>query len=562
MATEKQNAQENTAPVKKRRSKKSRRRARRIGFVVTLSVLLILLIGAAVAAVILGHNIHNSGKTLPNVYLDGVFVGDMTREEVVQTLLDSGWDERYGGTLKVTLPAEIEFELDYYEAGISFTAEEAAEFAMRYGHEGSEMDSLAAYIDNMSHAVETFEGTPELNEDYIREKASDGAARFELRTAFGDYKIDKTKNVITMLKGGGQITVDRDALTEQVLRALQRRDTQLNCSFTRDSVSTPDFYALYDELHVEPEDAYYDPVNDVVVPEVEGFTFDPAEAQRIWEETETASELSIPVTFLHPTLTASELQDLLFRDTLGSKTTYFRGSTGNRINNIWLVCQKLDGLILLPGEQFSYNGFIGERTLEAGFKYAGAYDNGKEVQEIGGGICQTSSTLYNAVLQANLQVDERTYHYFEVTYLPKGLDATVSWPGPDFKFTNNRDYPIRIHAECDRENYALTMEIIGSNVDGTYCIPESKFWQWYDDEYPTVQIGWTADSYRVIYDKDGNEISRTKEARSFYWFHDKDIKWPKEKTDPTPPPAPEPTPPPDPDPEPEPEPTPDTIIEG
>ena len=534
-------APEVKAAVKKpapRRSKKKRRRAARIGLAVTMSVLLILLVGAAVAAVIMGHRILNSDKTLPNVMIGDVAIGDMTKEEVVKTLLDNGWDEENGGTLTVTLPADIDFELDYYEAGVSFTAEQMADFAYTYGHDGSDMEALMAYIDGMSNLVDVSDQELTINEDYIREKAEDGATRFEVRTAFGEYKLDPKKSVMTLLKGGGQMTIDRDALVEQVTRALLRHDKELNCSFAREAVSTPDFNMLYDQLHVEPVDAYYDPVNDKIIPEVEGFTFDPEEARRLWEEAEIAGPVVIPIQYLHPEVTAGELEELLFRDLLGARTTYYWGSTRARINNISLVAQKINGLILLPGEQFSYNGFVGQRTEEAGFQSAAAYDNGKVVYEIGGGICQVSSTLYNAVLSANLQVDDRTCHYFEVTYLPKGLDATVSWPGPDFKFTNNRPFPIKIVAISNERSTSITFEIWGSNVDGTYVVPASSWWPYYDTTHPEVQIGWKAVSFRDLYDKDGNLISRTEEDYSTYYFHEEDIEWPEETPKPTPTPKP------------------------
>ncbi len=519
-------------PAKRRSSRKRRRRAAKIGFVVTLSVLLILVVGAAIAAVIVGHNIQESGKTMPNVYIGELNVGELTKEEVEKALLDSGWDEQNGGTLTVTLPADIDFTLDYYEAGVSNTAAQMAEAAYAYGHGGSALDALRTYIDSMSNR--TLITPPELtvNDEYIRGISDDGAARFELRTAIGEYTLDEKNQVMTMLKGGGQMTVDRDALAQQVTRALLRHDSELNCSFARESVATPDFNLLYNELHIEPADAYYDPETDSIVPEVEGFTFDPNKARRLWEAAEAAEMVSIPIEYLHPTLTAKDLEELLFRDLLGTRTTDFSFSTPNRANNVRLVAEKLDGLVLKPGEQFSYNGYVGQRTEEAGFLAAPAYDNGKVVYEVGGGICQVSSTLYCAVLSANLQVDDRTCHYFEVNYLPRGLDATVSWPSPDFKFTNNRDYPVKLRATAGSD-MRLTIEIWGSNIDGTYVVPTSSWWAYYDEEHPKVQIGYKAVSYRDVYDKDGNLIERIEEDYSTYYFHDEDIKWPEPTPKPT-----------------------------
>ena len=519
-------------PAKRRSSRKRRRRAAKIGFVVTLSVLLILVVGAAIAAVIVGHNIQESGRTMPNVYVGELNVGELTKEEVEKALLDSGWDEQNGGTLTVTLPADIDFTLDYYKAGVSITAEQMAEAAYAYGHGGSDLDALRTYIDSMSNR--TVIAPPELtvNDEYIRGISDDGAARFELRTAIGEYTLDEKNQVMTMLKGGGQMTVDRDALAQQVTRALLRHDSELNCSFARESVATPDFNMLYNDLHIEPADAYYDPETDSIVPEVEGFTFDPNEARRLWEAAEAAEMVSIPIEYLHPTLTAKDLEELLFRDLLGTRTTDFSFSTPNRANNVRLVAEKLDGLVLKPGEQFSYNGYVGQRTEEAGFLAAPAYDNGKVVYEVGGGICQVSSTLYYSVLCANLQVDDRTCHYFEVNYLPRGLDATVSWPSPDFKFTNNREYPIKIRATAGTD-MRLTIEIWGSNIDGTYVVPTSSWWAYYDEEHPKVQIGYKAVSYRDVYDKDDNLIERIEEDYSTYYFHDEDIKWPEPTPKPT-----------------------------
>lgn len=191
-------------------------------------------------------------------------------------------------------------------------------------------------------------------------------------------------------------------------------------------------------------------------------------------------------------------------------------------------------MILLPGEEFSYNQTVGKRTKENGFGEAGAYLNGETVQEVGGGVCQTSSTLYNAVVLANLEVTERTNHTYISSYVPIGRDATVSWGGPDFKFKNNRDYPIKIEA-----SYAggkLTCKIIGTDVDGSYVkfTSERTGDVAYNTKYEndatipegqqvTKQAGSNggkAVSYRLVYDKDGKLLSKKKEANSYYKGHE------------------------------------------
>lgn len=135
----------------------------------------------------------------------------------------------------------------------------------------------------------------------------------------------------------------------------------------------------------------------------------------------------------------------------------------NRCSNIKLASSKIDGLILLPGEVFSYNETVGERTVKAGFKEAGVYANGRHDTGIGGGICQVSTTLYNAVLLADLQIVERQNHSMPVAYVPVGRDATVNWGSIDFKFKNNLDQPIAVTRIYT--NNSITFNLIGIKKD-------------------------------------------------------------------------------------------------
>lgn len=112
-------------------------------------------------------------------------------------------------------------------------------------------------------------------------------------------------------------------------------------------------------------------------------------------------------------------------------------NNSNRNTNIQIACDTICGTILQPQEQFSYNTILGRRTADKGYKEAGAYANGEHVLELGGGICQVSSTIYNATVFANLQIDQRTGHTYEPSYVTPGEDAAVSYSNPDFVFTNN-----------------------------------------------------------------------------------------------------------------------------
>lgn len=209
--------------------------------------------------------------------------------------------------------------------------------------------------------------------------------------------------------------------------------------------------------------------------------------------------------------------------------TYVTHTSANpvRNNNVKLACEKLNGTIVRPGEEFSYNYTIGERTAEKGYGAAAAYLNGEVVQEIGGGVCQVSSTLYNAITEAGLKTTYRSPHTFKPTYITPGQDATVSWNGPDYRFANviaNPDisydttYAIGIRSVYKdqtvtvsiygrpvlKSGYALTMEseMTGETEMVRVLIPEGS------DKQPTTgDKGSSWKTYLVI-TKDGTQISR------------------------------------------------------
>ena len=134
----------------------------------------------------------------------------------------------------------------------------------------------------------------------------------------------------------------------------------------------------------------------------------------------------------------------------------------NRNTNIQLSAAAINGITVKPGEIFSFNATTGERTAEKGYKEAAAISGGQSKDEIGGGVCQTSSTLFNAVARADLEIIERNPHAWPSNYVEKGFDATVNWPGLDFKFKNNTGWPIFIIAGY--ANRKVTVSIYGMSL--------------------------------------------------------------------------------------------------
>ena len=176
---------------------------------------------------------------------------------------------------------------------------------------------------------------------------------------------------------------------------------------------------------------------------------------------ETAKEYEETSSSLIPEAVRTQLGRELFQDMIGETITTIAG-TANRLNNVVLSSAAVDGFILEPGKEFSFNQVVGRRTRERGYLPAPAFSGGQVVQAVGGGICQVSSSIFSAIMDTDIRVTERRPHGQPVTYLPRGRDATVSWGTIDFRFVNNTLYPLRIDAKVDGRT--LTVRVFGTLV--------------------------------------------------------------------------------------------------
>lgn len=172
-----------------------------------------------------------------------------------------------------------------------------------------------------------------------------------------------------------------------------------------------------------------------------------------------ASKITIPTKVVQPKYSKADL--LNTKDKLGEYTTYFRASDVGRVKNITLASNNANNMIVMPNEIFSLNKTIGPRLEKYGFKLAHVIVNGEFVDGLGGGICQVSTTFYNAILYSNLKIIERKNHSIPSAYVKLGRDATVSGDSIDFKFQNNSKYPIFIYNEVIGNH--ITFKIYGKN---------------------------------------------------------------------------------------------------
>ena len=367
------------------------------------------------------------------------------------------------------------------------------------------------------------------------------AAAAELKKTYdrapldASFALEGTSLTVTVAREGQDI--DAAALTQMLANAVSMTDgnaVDLNVSFGAVPAKTLTAREIHDQIAGEMKNAGFDPVTQTITPESLGAGFDIAAAQKILDAAAPGQTLTIPATIEYPQVTAAELEQVLFRDVLGECRTHVSG-TAARINNVKLSAQKINGYIMNTGDVFSYNETVGKRTEAAGFQPAPAYVRGETVDEVGGGICQTSSTLYLACLRANLEITERYAHRYVPAYIDWGMDATVSWGGPDYKFTNNTLYPMKIVTEY-KGGY-LTVRILGTNADGSYARMTNETlsktdWETVYQEDPaiapgkqevktTAYTGYKVKTYRHVYDKNGNLISSAYEATSDYKVRNK-----------------------------------------
>ena len=243
----------------------------------------------------------------------------------------------------------------------------------------------------------------------------------------------------------------------------------------------------------------------------------------------------------YPKVTAAALEQVLFRDVLGTYTTKVGGAPG-RHKNVQLTASRIDGFVMNSGESIKYGELTTPFTLENGYFLAPMYLKGKTVDGAGGGACQASSTLYAASILANLEIVQRINHGFASDYIGLGLDATVAEGGPEFEVRNNTDYPIKVQAifETKKRNDYITVNLLGTKTDDTYVKIRTEVLSTtpYEEEIvetdelapgaqeveQTPYTGYLVKTYRQVYSGDGTLISETREATSKYNARNRIIK--------------------------------------
>lgn len=508
--------------------------------------------GAAAAAVLGGYLglcawVSGSDRILPNVSVAGLDVSGMTAAEAETAL--SGAMAEHG--------SQIIGAVSYEDQLWSITAEEmgydwrfAAESAEAVGRENF-LTGGAVYLGQLlgrDHQISAPRwDCAALDELVDQVEAGTGGSVTEAAYQLEGETLVMTKGMTGQDIERGQV---QESLWSAVEKAMERKlggeegvveeETPLVPQET--PPQEPDFQAVHDAVAVEPQSAQYDRETGEVTGHVVGVDFDVEALKAAYGQAGEGETFSIPVTLTQPEETKQSLEAKLFRDLLGEGTTNVSGSSARK-HNVKLSAQACNGVILMPGEVFSYNNTTGSRSASKGYLAAPVYSGDASVDEVGGGICQTSSTIYYAVLHTDLKVVERRAHRFNTGYVPEGMDATVYYGQTDFRFENSTDYPIKIVTSSYDQGgkRKLNVKIYGTNMDGVRAEPKSTV---YETVTPTTQYkadesiprgttkvdskqnpytGKSAQTYRYVYDRDGNLLEKQDMGKSVYKMRPKTI---------------------------------------
>lgn len=444
----------------KRRKKKGKKGKFFKAIRLPLTVALIVIV--AVAAALFGYSLStiDQNRIMNNVYIENLNVSGLTYEEALASINKSYLFEKQEITL---VQNDNKFTINGREVGLTPLPEETATKAVNYCKDGNVFqNAYNAFM--LLFNKHTVMPAPKFDEALLDEKLKEaGKALVGERVQF--YAEYNTENVATVKSGKTGFDDNIDNVKSQLMETLNKENfDNVQVNFTTappDEMTMANLDAL---IYKDPIDARYEyDGNNVSIIEGENGRYidKDAVAPLISQIYEGCQDVEVPYMVSTPNVTGQTLKDKLFANTLATYSTSYGGSTENRKANIAKAASNISGTVVQPGAVFSFNDTVGPRSRANGFYTAKEYINGESVDGIGGGTCQVSSTLYSAVLYADMGIVERLNHMMSVGYIPLGQDATVSDGGVDFKFKNSSDYPVKIVANTNGST--ITITILGTS---------------------------------------------------------------------------------------------------
>lgn len=557
--------------------------------IIAAIIIIVLLLGSTIFAL----SAMTSSKIISGITIDSIDVSGLDKTQAC-ALLEEKLKNKQEAAIKLKYQ-DYEKDIVLEELELTSNIEEVVDQALSKGRDKN------IFINNLNvirskFKKENIDLDVNYNDEVLSRILIDINA--ELPGIVTDYTYSIEGNELVITKGKDGIVLDQEGLKNQIKDEItdfsKNITTQVQLPIKEQKAGEIDLDAIYAEIYTEPQDAYIveEPFQVVVDKDGIDFAISMEEAKALLNEEK--EEYIIPLKVTKAQKTVASLGSKAFPDQLSNFTTRYDAGNVGRTTNLRIATEKLNGYVLQPGETFSYNKALGKRTVENGYKEAAIYANGGVVNGIGGGICQISTTLYNAVLEANLEIVERHNHSFVTSYSDPGIDATVVYGALDFKFKNTRKYPIKIESYIKggvatvniyglKEEPEYTVKITSTVVANIPC-PVERI------EDPTLPEGTEvvvakgtngckSVTYKYVYTKSGQLVSKTQLSADTYGTIKRTVKVgtkkaeqtqpapsqepstapkPPATTEPTPPTTTEPTPSTTPEPEPPEEPAPST----
>ncbi|MCL2424981.1 MAG: VanW family protein [Oscillospiraceae bacterium] len=413
-----------------------------------------------------GTHIQNNSHIYPNITIAGVDVSGLTRAGATQALNLPAYDEQINNTnITLMFPDGSEAVITGYDVMMAHNAQEMVAAAYSIGRGSGVVQDLLSYMERYNAAETAFSIDISIDADVLKSIVTEITDAYNMSLDASVPEIHDDRIVFT--KGAGHVNADSLYLFERAYSGLfesldSGATVEIRYALSGNINFGCELMALRNEILVEPQSSELDLYALSATESVVGVDFDPVAAAVIVAALEPGETATLYFDFTYPEYTQEYMQSLLFRDLIGRRTTHAAGGTG-RLTNITIANEAIHGMILLPGEEFSFNETVGPRTRDRGFQTATVLMNGQFVPGTGGGICQTSSTIFAAIRPSDLRVTERRPHGRPINYLPVGWDATVAWGHIDFRFVNNTEYPLRI--DIWMEYRTVIAEIWGTIVD-------------------------------------------------------------------------------------------------
>lgn len=433
--------------------------------VIKVSILTVIILSAMFAGFSL-YSVVNYDRIYSGVFVNGFNAGGLTREELSKSLKTN-----YSKSIKdkqiLLKYRDKEEKISISDLNFSYQIDQAVESAYNVARSGNIFKRVYDVF-NIGKDKKVIEMAYTYNKEKM-EKAIDKLNK-NVSNPVKNHELKFSNDKVILKTGHPGDIIDNNSLYNLLEDLFKKASFKtIDVPSIKKDPEKIDVEKLYNDIVIKPKNAQFetDGKKFTIKEEVMGRSIDKSVLASIISEVDQShdTEKVLPVIFSKPEITAGDINNNLFKDTLSSFNTRFTTGNTNDANrgvNIRLSIAKINGKILAPGDVFSFNDTVGERTKAGGYKEAHTYVSGQIVDGIGGGICQVSTTLYNAVLLSDLDVVRRSNHQFTVSYVPYGRDAAVSFPDVDLKFKNSTKWPLKINCWVSKDN-VIYFTLVGKN---------------------------------------------------------------------------------------------------